>query len=66
MVTQQDVERWAEELTTVADRIAPRFKRPEIRSRAAVYLQACWRPSNARTAGSWRSSSAMSPPRTSS
>jgi SRSO17 transposase len=39
MVTEQDVERWAEELTAVADRIAPRFKRPEIRSRAAVYLQ---------------------------
>lgn len=39
MVSGRDVERWAGELATIAERIGPRFKRPEVRSRAAVYLQ---------------------------
>lgn len=39
MVTEQDVAQWAGELTDVTQRIAPRFKRPEIRTRAAGDLK---------------------------
>src|SRR3954470_14775016 len=38
MVTQTDVQAWADGLDGVVDRIAPRFGRPEPRRRARAYL----------------------------
>jgi SRSO17 transposase len=38
-VTERGVVRWARELGRVAGRIGPRFGRPELRVRAAVYLR---------------------------
>ena len=38
-VTERDVRRWSRELDCVAGRIGPRFGRPELRVRAAVYLR---------------------------
>src|SRR3954465_10987886 len=39
MVTQADVQGWADGLDGVVDRIAPRFGRAEPRRRARAYLQ---------------------------
>jgi len=39
MVSAQDVASWAGELADVTSRIGPRFKRPEVRARAAVSLK---------------------------
>lgn len=38
-VTERDVGRWARELERVAERIGPRFGRPELRARAPAYLR---------------------------
>lgn len=38
-VTERDVVRWSRELERVAERIGPRFGRPELRARAPVYLK---------------------------
>jgi len=39
MVTQSDVQGWANGLEEVVERIAPRFGRPEPRRRARAYLR---------------------------
>lgn len=38
-VTERDVLRWSRELGRVAERIGPRFGRPELRARAPAYLK---------------------------
>lgn len=38
-VTERDVGRWSRELDRVAERIGPRFGRPELRARAPAYLK---------------------------
>lgn len=38
-VAERDVVRWSRELERVAERIGPRFGRPELRARAPVYLE---------------------------
>jgi SRSO17 transposase len=38
-VTERDVVRWSRELSRVAERIGPRFGRPELRARAPDYLR---------------------------
>lgn len=38
-VTERDVGRWSRELDRVAERIGPRFGRPELRARAPAYLR---------------------------
>lgn len=38
-VTERDVVRWSRELERVAERIGPRFSRPELRVRASGYLK---------------------------
>jgi SRSO17 transposase len=38
-VTERDVVRWSRELGRVAERIRPRFNRPELRARASGYLK---------------------------
>ena len=38
-VTERDVVRWSRELERVAERIRPRFGRPELRARAPAYLR---------------------------
>lgn len=38
-VTERDVGRWSRELERVAERIGPRFGRPELRARAPAYLK---------------------------
>src|SRR3954470_2287542 len=44
MVTQADVQAWADGLDGVVDRIAPRFGRPEPRRRARAYLRGLLAP----------------------
>jgi SRSO17 transposase len=44
MVTQTDVQAWADGLDGVVDRIAPRFGRPEPRRRARAYLRGLLAP----------------------
>src|ERR1700761_8469586 len=44
MVTQTDVQAWADGLDGVVDRIAPRFGRPEPRRRAGAYLRGLLAP----------------------
>src|SRR3954449_2901483 len=44
MVTQADVQGWADGLDGVVDRIAPRFGRPEPRRRARAYLRGLLAP----------------------
>src|SRR3954453_11576327 len=44
MVTQADVQDWADGLDGVVDRIAPRFGRPEPRRRARAYLRGLLAP----------------------
>ena len=52
-MTQEDAERWAQELAEVMGRIGARFGRVEPRRRALAYLRACSRRWSARTVGSW-------------
>src|SRR5437660_8910174 len=44
MVTQADVQAWADGLDGVVERIAPRFGRPEPRRRARAYLRGLLAP----------------------
>ena len=44
MVTQTDVQAWADGLDGVVDRIAPRFGRPEPRRRARAYRRGLLAP----------------------
>jgi SRSO17 transposase len=44
MVTQADVQAWADGLDGVVDRIAPRFGRPEPRRRARAYRRGLLAP----------------------
>src|SRR3954451_8094836 len=44
MVTQTDVQAWADGLDGVVDRIAPRFERPEPRRGARAYLRGLLAP----------------------
>jgi SRSO17 transposase len=44
MVTQSDVQVWADGLDSVVDRIAPRFGRVEPRRRARAYLRGLLAP----------------------